>query len=349
MIRSSSLRAVAAAALACAGASLLGLPLAGADVAERPVGVVDLHVDLPYEYNYEHHAFAEGTGQFPASSLKLAGVVGVVLPLYVPRRVSEVGPRLEDLEFSRTHVLEAIGASAVYAAPGCSPIPADRVRTWFSFEGAAPLAAAPDSVPDWVARGVKLFGLVHSTDNALATSSGVSPPSSRGLSGKGRDVARRIANAGGILDVSHASDPATADLLEIARTAHVPLVASHSDARALAKHPRNLTDAQLRAIAATGGVIGVNFHSPYLARGRRATLADVVRHVRHMLDVAGEDHVAIGSDFEGDIRPPAGLEDARGFQRLAAALGAAGVPRDVVEKVFAKNALRVLCGPGAAR
>lgn len=322
---------------------LAGLPAAGADAAERPVGVVDLHVDLSYQYNYRHHPFSDGTGQYASNRLRRAGVVGVVLPLYVPRGVSDTGPRLQDLEFSATRVLAALAASRVYAAPGCAAAAGDRVRTWLAFEGAAPLASAPESAAAWVGRGVKLFGLVHTYDNALATSSGVSPPSSRGLSAKGRDLVQAIARAGGIVDVSHASDPATRDVIALAEAAHFPVVASHSDARALAEHPRNLTDDQLRAIARTGGVIGVNFHSPFLARGRRATLDDVVRTIGHMVAVAGEDHVAIGSDFEGDIRPPAGLEDARGFPRLSAALAAAGMPRDVVEKIFAKNALRVLC------
>jgi membrane dipeptidase len=340
------LGSVVLALVIAAAVSVARLPIAGADVEERPVAVVDLHVDLAYQYNYRHRSFSEGTGQYPAHLLRKAGVVGVVLPLYVPKHVSAMGPRLEDLDRSASRVLGAIGESSAYAAPGCAPPARGRVRTWFAFEGAAPLGDAADSVPGWVARGVKLFGLVHTYDNALATSSGVSPPSSRGLSDTGRALVERIQSAGGVIDVSHASDPAVRDVIALARAAGrsgVPVVASHSNARALARHPRNLTDDQIRAIAATGGLIGVNFHSPFLARGRRATIDDVVRTVRHLVSVGGADHVAIGSDFEGDIRPPPGLEDVRGFQRLAGALQASGMSRDLVEKVFSRNALRVLC------
>jgi membrane dipeptidase len=90
----------------------------------------------------------------------------------------------------------------------------------------------------------------------------------------------------------------------------------------------------------------VNFHSAFLTRNQTATLADVVRQVKYLVDLVGPEHVAIGSDFEGEIRPPAELADAEGYQKLARALVQAGVPKDTVEAVFAKNALRVLCKSG---
>jgi membrane dipeptidase len=93
--------------------------------------------------------------------------------------------------------------------------------------------------------------------------------------------------------------------------------------------------------------VGVNFHSAFVTRASVATLGDVVRQVKYLLDVMGPEHVAIGSDFEGEIRPPAELAGTAGYQRLAGALLRAGVPRSTVEAVFAKNALRVLCRSGA--
>jgi membrane dipeptidase len=92
-------------------------------------------------------------------------------------------------------------------------------------------------------------------------------------------------------------------------------------------------------------VIGVNFHSPFVVRGRRARLADVVRQIRYLVRVVGPDHVAIGSDFEGDLRTPEDLSDVRALPRLAEALETAGLSRAAVQAIFAKNALRVLCSP----
>ncbi len=328
---------------ALAGAlALLLLPLPAAAVKPAPIGVVDLHVDLSYETNYKGHRFDHGVGQYVASEIQAGGVVGVVLPLYIPRDVSPTGPRMQDLESSYNSVFDLLTRTPPYALPGCRP-EKGRVRTWLSFENANPLAAHPEAVTRWVARGVRLFGLVHSYDNDLATSSGSGHYEKHGLTAKGRDVAERVLRAGGILDVSHASDAATRDMIALSLSHGVPVVASHSDARALANNPRNLTDAQIRDIGKSGGVVGVNFHSPFLAVGRRATIHDVVRHIQHMVKIAGIDHVAIGSDFEGGIRPPRRLRSAAHFQALATALLRAGFDRSQVAKVFHENALRVLC------
>ena len=97
------------------------------------------------------------------------------------------------------------------------------------------------------------------------------------------------------------------------------------------------------AVAASGGIVGVNFHGPFVVRGRAATLADVDAQVRYLVRVMGVDHVALGSDFEGDIKPPPGLEDAGGYRRLGQALLEAGFERRAVEAIFGGNATRLLC------
>ena len=336
-------RAVLVAFALLLAALLVRLPARGAEAVPRPVAVVDLHVDLPYQLGYKSRSFARGTGQFSARALARAGVVGVVLPLFVPASVSPSGVRLEDLDGSYRRVVRAIAATEPYQAPGCAAS-SGKVRTFLAFEGAGPLAEDPALLEQWVARGLRSVGLVHTRKNALASSSGDTPPVSEGLTDAGRKLVQRAQALGVPIDVSHASDRALADVLELAQRSGATVIATHSNARALADVPRNLDDAALRAIAATGGVIGVNFHSPFLVRGRRATLADVVRHVLHLVRVAGVDHVALGSDFEGDIRPPSDLSDVGALPRLAAALGRAGLSEAAIAGIFSRNALRVLCG-----
>jgi membrane dipeptidase len=221
------------------------------------------------------------------------------------------------------------------------------VQAFYAFEGAAPLGRDLDSIWEWARRGVRFYGLVHSTDNILATSAGygfTAPSKRSGLTETGAELVRRIHAASGIVDVSHASDQAFVDVLQRARADAMPIVATHSNARQLAPHARNLSDAQLRAIASTGGVVGINFHSPFLLGGPgQATIDDVVRHIRHVANVASVDTVAIGSDFEGGIRPPRRLSDVRGFPSLARALREAGFSRREVAKIWSGNARRLLC------
>lgn len=321
--------------------ALLRPPSLKASAARVPI--IDLHVDLSYQHNYQGKPFASATGEFKAADLERAGVRGVVLPLYVPREVSSQGPRVQDLEHSYASVFGALLTTPPYALPGCAA-PAGKVSTWLSFEGAAPLASRPDDVALWVARGVRLFGLVHSYDNELAGSSGEPKSQQRGLSAAGRALAQRIVELGGVLDVSHASDRSADELIELGRNGGVSVVASHSNARALAPHPRNLTDAQIRAIASTGGVVGLNLHQRFLARhGASAELADVLRQVRHIKRLVGIEHLALGTDFEGGIRPVPGLGNIAELQNLAEALRADGLTERQIEQIFYKNALRVLC------
>jgi membrane dipeptidase len=329
----------ALATLSCA--LLVKLPALGAETGARPFAVIDLHVDLPFQFGYRSRAFERGTGQFIAADLARAGVAGVVLPLYVPRKVSPTGPRLSDLEDSYARVFGALAATSPFRLPGC--LPGDGgVKTWLAFEGSGPLAKQPEAIVSFAARGLRVLGLVHTFHNELASSSG-EPRASFGLTPVGEELVRRAFALRVVPDVSHASERATREVAALAKVAGRPMIATHSNARALADHPRNLSDAELRLIAETGGVVGVNFHAPYLRREGRATVADVVRHVRHLLRVMGPRHVALGSDFEGDITPATGLETVAGYQVLARALLDDGLPKEVVEGVFSRNALRVLC------
>jgi membrane dipeptidase len=305
--------------------------------------VVDLHVDLSYQYNFKGREFAAAIGQFSSEGVRMGGVVGVVLPLYVPRDASANGPRAVDLERSYQRVSQALLHTLPFAPAGCAA-KAGTVRTFFAFEGAGPLAADPDSLLLWASRGLRIVGLVHTYANELASSSGDAEPKSFGLTEVGRAFVRRAFSLGLVIDVSHASDRAVSDVLSLAAETRGVVVATHSNARALADHPRNLTDSQLRGVAATGGVVGVNFHGPFLVRGRPARLSDVVAQIRYLTLQIGVDHVSIGSDFEGDIRPPAELGDASRFPRLSAALARAGFGASAIRKIFAGNALRVLCG-----
>jgi len=110
---------------------------------------------------------------------------------------------------------------------------------------------------------------------------------------------------GVVLDVSHASRATT---LEVCKDAPAPVIASHSDAHALTAVARNLTDEEIRCIAATGGVIGLNFHAPFVGPG--ADISRVADHADHLARIGGHGVVALGSDYDGFIKKPKGLEHA---------------------------------------
>ncbi len=144
-----------------------------------------------------------------------------------------------------------------------------------------------------------------------------------------------------IIDISHLSDGGAEEIL---RGRKIPIVASHSNACAVCGVSRNLTDGQIKAIADCGGVIGINFCADFL--GEKDAFSAVVRHLKHIMNVGGEDSVAVGSDFDG-IPPTKNLEDCTRMPALFEFLERAQLPPRVMEKFAYKNFLRVfeeVCG-----
>lgn len=144
-------------------------------------------------------------------------------------------------------------------------------------------------------RGVVYMTLCHNGANALCDSAS-GEAMHGGLSELGREAVREMNRLGMVIDLSHAAESTFHDVL---RESRVPVIASHSSARALTDHPRNLTDDQLRALAAAGGVAQVCLYTYFLCKDHEATLQDAADHIDHVVRVAGIDAVGIGSDFDG--------------------------------------------------
>jgi membrane dipeptidase len=303
--------------------------------------VVDLHVDVPWQVHWKGRSPDLTEGDARISALRAGGVGGIVFPIYLPDKAHEDGAHIEDAEATLATIQGIIAKNPVFLPLLAPRAEEGRISSFLAIEGAGTFAADPAAIDRFIARGVRLVSPAHQKNTAFA-SSATGDKVDFGLTPLGKDFCARIYEHGALVDVSHLSDAAFDDVAAIARAHGAPVVATHSNARALAKHPRNLTDAELRVIGETGGVAGVNLHAPFVTTSGKATIDDVVKQVEHMVAVAGVEHVAIGSDFDGGIRPAEGLEDASRFPRLAAALVRHGMTPEDVTKIFGTNALRVL-------
>ncbi len=188
-------------------------------------------------------------------------------------------------------------------------------------------------------RGVRLITLTWNYENCIGFPNSVNREDHmKGLKPFGLEVLAEMNKKGMIIDVSHLSE---GGFYDVARHSTKPFVASHSCARALRDHPRNLTDDQLRCIAEHGGVAGVNFYAWFLKENSDSTfVSDIVRHVKHMVNIAGEDHVALGADLDGmDSKLESSGYDCYG--PVAQKLEEVFTYR-VAEKICCKNALRVI-------
>jgi microsomal dipeptidase-like Zn-dependent dipeptidase len=220
-------------------------------------------------------------------------------------------------------------------------------------EGADAVGRDVDRIDAWHERGVRVVVPVHLGDNALGTTclpwqryAGPLPvrrQASPGLSPTGVRVVERLNELGVLVDVAHA-DRAT--LLGVVDVATAPVVSSHTGARTLQDFARYLADDELRAIASTGGVVGL---WPYRTRrfGVRS-ISDLVAHARHIAGIVGPEHLAVGTDMNGVPGVMAGFDGETDLPKLTAGLLGGGFGAGEVEGILGANALRVLKGVEAA-
>jgi membrane dipeptidase len=257
-----------------------------------------------------------------------------------------------------------------------------RIAALIGIEGGHAIEDSLRLLRDYYALGVRYMTLTHSTTNTWADSSGDMDSASvkhhNGLTPLGRQVVTEMNRLGMMVDISHVADKTFWDALEVSKA---PLFASHSSCRALAHVARNMTDEMIVALARKGGVVQINFACEFIsskvaeaakplmakfkaevAAGRlkqgdmyafyeeeskhlpRATLADVVAHIDHVVKLAGIDAVGIGSDFDGVPCTPEGLDDVSKFPNLTRALLERGYSAEDIRKIYGGNLLRVMRG-----
>ncbi len=191
------------------------------------------------------------------------------------------------------------------------------------------------------ALGLRSIGLTWSRSNIFCEGVG-EQNRERGLTYLGKELVRRCNQIGILVDVSHLNVAGFWDVLE---TSSVPIVASHSNARAICNHERNLYDDQIRALARNGGLMGINFARQFLVEGAKeasdVSLDQMVDHVDHIVNLVGIDHVALGSDYDGAGMPEA-LYDAAQTPVLIQALRDRGYDDESIQKFGRDNWLRVL-------
>jgi membrane dipeptidase len=204
-------------------------------------------------------------------------------------------------------------------------------------EGADPIRT-PEDLTDWFAAGLRIIGLAWRRTR-YAGGTGAPGP----LTGEGVALVRELDRLGIMHDTSHLAEQSFWQLLDLSGG---PVIASHSNCRAIVPTDRQLSDEMIRAIVRRGGVIGINFYDKFLLppgeyKTRRATLADVVRHVRHACDLAGSsEHVAIGTDLDGGLgreQIPEEIKTAADLPRVAEALAAGGFSDEAVRGIMGGN------------
>jgi membrane dipeptidase len=252
-----------------------------------------------------------------------------------------------------------------------------RIASLIGMEGGYSIDDSLGLLREFFDAGARYITLTHSRTTTWADSA-TDAPKWGGLSPFGEQVVREMNRLGMMVDLSHVSEET---MLDAMRVSDAPVIFSHSSARAVTQHPRNVPDSVLRLMAEDGGVVMVTFVPGFVSETVRtwnaarsaedarlkslnpgnpkavtdglatwaaahpipvATIADVVAHIQHVRDVAGIDHVGLGGDFDGVDALPVGLEGVDGYPRLLAALMAKGWTEADIRKLAGENVLRVM-------
>ncbi len=212
-----------------------------------------------------------------------------------------------------------------------------KIAAMLSIEGADIIEGKVGLLRVFHRLGVRMVGLVHSLRNELAD--GVADGrTGGGLSELGVEVVEELDRLGMLIDISHLSDAGFWDLIEVAKG---PVMASHSNARAVYDHPRNMTDDMIQTMADRGGVMGMNF-APGFVHPTQATVQGVVDHIDYIVSLVGPNHVGLGSDFDGIPYTPEGLEDVTRMPNITAELLKRDYSEEDIKKILGENHLRVM-------
>jgi membrane dipeptidase len=379
-------------------ASCASLLLGGCATSVRSVHesllTLDTHLDVPMLFAVpgwnitDRHSVNGDGSQVDLPRMIEGGLDGGFWVTYIPQGPLTPEGRAAARDAALRRVLEIremVAANPTQFAIAQSADDAQRIAAsgrrvvFLSMENSYPLGEDISLLRTFYSLGVRIAGPVHFLHNDLASSATDTRATPwRGLSPLGERWVELANQLGILIDASHASDAALDRMLELSRS---PIILTHSGARAVFDHPRNVDDERLRRIAKQGGVIQVSAYNDYMivnerdprrdaAVGevrraasrslverevgqkklaainqqygyKRATFEDYMQHLLHIIKVAGVDHAGIGIDFDGG-GGVSGLDEASDYPKISQRLLAAGYSREDLQKIWSGNALRVL-------
>lgn len=304
---------------------------------DTPSQILRLGLDMSQDNRDAHVDFPK---------LKRGGVDGAFFALYIPASMDSQPD--EGFEYAG-QMLEAVrnsvaadngkAAFAVSSSQAYENQTGGKFSVFIGLENGSPIGNSLERLKYLYDNGVRYITLCHSSDNQICDSCASEAKKWGGLSPFGREVVAEMNRLGILVDVSHVSDDTFYDVLKYSTK---PVVATHSCCRALCNQPRNMTDDMIKALAAAGGVIQINFYPLFLNGTEKASYKLIADHIDHAVEIAGIDHVGIGSDYDGIDVTPEGMEDISTMPKLFEELRSRGYSEEDLTKIAGENFFRIL-------
>lgn len=308
--------------------------------------IIDMHCDTLLEcYRNPSYTLSTNSGHISVDKLLQGNALAQFFAIFIsPKEKALMEPYdifnkvyetyKTQLELNSNYIKPALCAQDILSNAENS-----KISSILSIEDGVVLEDKIERVQEVFDKGVRLITLTWNFENTIGFPSSDDPVEhNRGLKPFGIDVVEEMNRLGILIDVSHLSE---GGFYDVAKYSKNPFVASHSCARALCNHRRNLTDNQLKTLGNQGGMAGVNFYSAFLKEDSEyATIDQIVEHVRYMVDKAGIESVGLGSDFDG-IDCELEFKDYASYPMLLSALSK-HFTDDQLDKICNGNALRIL-------
>ncbi len=363
--------------------------LTSIEIAKKYI-ITDTHIDVPYRLEEEYEDVSEATakGDFDYPRAMAGGLDAPFMSIYIPAKLEEQGSGSKELANKLIDMVEEIAnkSPAKFALAHStrqmqSNFEKGIISLPMGMENGAPIEGKMENLKHFYERGIRYITLAHSKTNHISDSSYDENRPAKGLTDFGKELIVEMNNIGVMIDVSHISDDAFYQVMDISQ---VPVIASHSSARHFTPgFERNMSDDMIKLLARNGGVIQINFGSTFISQksidsnntykaarklfmDRRnverdseevktfseayfkkmpfkfATLADVLDHFDHVVKIAGVDYVGIGSDYDGvGDSLPTGLKNVSTYPNLIQGFMDRGYSEQDIAKILSGNLIRV--------
>ncbi|WP_027340417.1 dipeptidase [Halonatronum saccharophilum] len=308
--------------------------------------LIDLHCDTISRIFYESGELKANDFQVDLNKLKKGGAIAQFFALYLDLKEEEslnndpskTCLNMLDLFYNE---IEKNSNDIALARNYCdlkANSKKNKISAFLTIEEGGVLGDSLYNLRNFYRLGIRLITLTWNYPNSLGYPNSDNKFRDTGLTPFGKEVIREMNRLGILIDVSHLSD---GGFYDVAQLSSQPFIASHSNARSLRDHSRNLSDQMIKILSNKGGVVGINFASDFLIGGEKSYIRDIIRHIKHIRDTAGIEVIALGSDFDG-ISSKLEIENIGQMNKLYYALKKEKFSEDQIEKIFFKNAQRVI-------
>lgn len=303
---------------------------------------IDLHCDTAIRLLYENLELRDSICKVDINKLKKAGALAQVFAHFVELNLVEnpyeefkkINKKLmEEVEKNSDEIEVVTNLDEMYKAKANS-----KIGAFLSIEEGEVLEGKIERLKEVYDLGIRFITLTWNFENTIGYPNINFKYKDRGLKDKGKELVLEMEKLGIIPDCSHLSDAGFYDLIDICKK---PFVATHSNARAITNHPRNLTDDMIIKLANKGGIMGLNFCSAFLGEAKVSTIESMLAHLKHIRNIGGIDVIALGTDYDG-IENEVEIKD----------IGDIGILRDIllkekftnteIDKIFYKNVERMI-------